>query len=79
MAVSSFFSSARTREISPRPRQPGRLAAFSAQVSRMVQLIQSRRALSLADERILKDMGISRAQAEFEGSRPWWDSAPPRI
>lgn len=47
-------------------------ARFS--ILRAVALIGQRRALkSLSDERLL-DLGLSRAQAEREASRPVWDA-----
>ncbi len=52
-------------------------ATFRAVLRRQVHLIQSRRQLALADDRMLADIGISRAQARFEASRPWWDAEPP--
>lgn len=56
----------------------GSVASFS----RVLQLIdiwfkrrQSRIALSRLSERDLRDIGISRSQAEFEASRPFWDGS----
>lgn len=49
----------------------------------LVQLIDSwrktrrqRRALLHLDDRLLKDIGISRHIAKTEGSRPFWDAPP---
>jgi uncharacterized protein YjiS (DUF1127 family) len=36
------------------------------------QIIASHRQLRELDDRALKDLGISRAQAEFESRRPVW-------
>ncbi len=39
-------------------------------------VIATRRHLAEIDDRTLEDLGISRAQAQFEASRPVWDLAP---
>jgi uncharacterized protein YjiS (DUF1127 family) len=36
-----------------------------------------RQRLGDLDDRMLQDLGISRAQAEYEASRPIWDSRMP--
>ncbi len=36
------------------------------------RVVSTRHGLAELDERMLKDLGISRAQAQFEVSRPWW-------
>lgn len=41
-----------------------------------MQVVISRRHLAEMDDRTLKDLGISRAQAEFEASRPIWNLHP---
>jgi uncharacterized protein YjiS (DUF1127 family) len=40
------------------------------------EVARQRRALLTLDERLLKDIGITRADAEREASRPLWDLAP---
>ena len=37
------------------------------------EVARQRRALLALDERVLKDIGITRADAEREASRPFWD------
>jgi len=37
---------------------------------------RSRRALSLLDDRLLRDIGVSRAEAATEASRPLLDAPP---
>jgi len=41
------------------------------------EVARQRQQLREMDERMLKDLGISRAEAVVEGSRPFWD-VPPR-
>jgi uncharacterized protein YjiS (DUF1127 family) len=38
------------------------------------ELVQQRRRLLSLDDRTLKDIGITRADATQEGVRPFWDS-----
>jgi uncharacterized protein YjiS (DUF1127 family) len=45
-------------------------------LKRTADVIASRRHLAEIDDRTLQDLGISRAQARFEASRPVWDLAP---
>jgi uncharacterized protein YjiS (DUF1127 family) len=42
------------------------------------EVARQRRALLKLDERLLKDIGITRADAEREASRPFWDPAQER-
>jgi uncharacterized protein YjiS (DUF1127 family) len=51
-------------------RRIGRLADF---VMRAGEVARQRRALMRLDDRMLKDIGASRADAYREGSRSWWD------
>jgi uncharacterized protein YjiS (DUF1127 family) len=37
---------------------------------------RSRRHLSRLDDRLLRDIGLTREQAEAEGQRPLWDTPP---
>ena len=41
-------------------------------------LARQRRELLALDERMLKDIGITRAEAEREADRPFWDPAAER-
>lgn len=38
------------------------------------EMAQQRRRLQALDDRMLRDLGISRADARREGSRPFWDA-----
>ena len=46
------------------------------EVEHVVDVVTSRRQLAEMDDRMLKDLGISRAQAEFEASRAPWHTQP---
>ena len=49
------------------------LAALAcARLLRWHQLSRERRALLALDERMLKDIGVTRAEAEREARRPFW-------
>jgi uncharacterized protein YjiS (DUF1127 family) len=54
----------------------GRLAAFTADagavLARAWHNFITRRDLAELDDRMLQDLGISRAQAHFEANRPIW-------
>ena len=50
-------------------RSAGRLAAWCA---RCYARYEQRRDLSELDERLLKDVGISPADAARESAKPWW-------
>lgn len=52
------------------PRLPGLAAMYEALVTR--------RQLARLDERMLKDIGLSRADALAEAARAPWDLGPPR-
>ena len=38
-----------------------------------LEISRQRRTLATLDDRMLKDIGISRASAKFEARRPFWD------
>jgi uncharacterized protein YjiS (DUF1127 family) len=44
---------------------------------RWQELAQQRRRLLSLDDRMLKDIGITRAEATREGTRPFWDAPGP--
>ena len=46
-------------------------------VERMHEVWGMRQRLGDLDDRMLQDLGISRAQAEYEASRPIWDGRMP--
>jgi uncharacterized protein YjiS (DUF1127 family) len=56
-----------------RPTLRHRLALALHAIDRAVVHWASRRRLADLDDHMLKDLGISRAQAQFEASRPVWD------
>ncbi len=56
-----------------RPTLRSRLALAWHTVDRAVADWASRRRLADMDAHMLKDLGISQAQAKFEASRPIWD------
>jgi uncharacterized protein YjiS (DUF1127 family) len=65
------------------PRRFGpRLAAWLLRAIELLlgwqEVARQRRALLALDERLLKDLGITRADAEREASRPFWDLAQER-
>jgi uncharacterized protein YjiS (DUF1127 family) len=56
--------------------QPGlgiRLVIATAWVSRVFRTLRERRQLMALDTQTLKDLGLSRADAYGEWSRPFWD------
>jgi len=60
-----------------------RLAAISSPITRsfaflaaIYHMIATRRVLGRMDDRMLSDIGLSRAQAEHEASRRFWDIKP---
>ena len=59
-----------------RPRLTARLSAaakrFGASFRRALHVLATRPDVSKLDDRMLADLGISRAQAEFEASRSPW-------
>ena len=55
-----------------------RVASGVAFVVRMAEVALSRRYLLEMDDRMLHDLGISRAQANFEASRAPWHVEPTR-
>ena len=64
------------RKALPLRLRPG-LAAWTGRAIELVlgwqEVARQRRALLALDERVLKDIGITRADAEREASRPFWD------
>ncbi len=52
---------------------PGLLARLFHGVDRAVTIWSSRRELETLDDRMLQDLGLSRAQASFEAHRAPWD------
>jgi uncharacterized protein YjiS (DUF1127 family) len=69
------------RKTLPLRLRPG-LAAWTRRAVELVlgwhEVTRQRRALLALDERLLKDIGITRADAEGEASRPFWDPAQDR-
>jgi uncharacterized protein YjiS (DUF1127 family) len=65
-------SASTTRSLAPSRRPRGVLSALLAYGS----LARSRRALARLDDRLLRDIGLTRADAEAEAERPRWDAPP---
>jgi uncharacterized protein YjiS (DUF1127 family) len=69
------------RKVLPLRHRPG-LAAWLLGAVELVlgwqEVARQRRALLALDERLLKDIGITRPDAEREASRPFWDPAQER-
>ncbi|MBX2854143.1 MAG: DUF1127 domain-containing protein [Rhodobacteraceae bacterium] len=51
----------------------GGSTGFLGILERWARLAYERRALSQADDSVLRDIGVNRAQANYEASRPFWD------
>jgi uncharacterized protein YjiS (DUF1127 family) len=56
-----------------RPLFPTRMRRLRARVARALRNRTTRHYLTEMDDRMLADLGISRAQAAFEASRWMWD------
>ncbi|SDE19438.1 DUF1127 domain-containing protein [Ruegeria marina] len=56
-----------------RPCHPVR-ASWRGYPRRLAALWRQRRALANLDDRALEDIGLSRAQADAEARRPFWDA-----
>jgi uncharacterized protein YjiS (DUF1127 family) len=60
------------------PRDGSRIRSLVAFFAEMVRAIETRRQLAEMDDRMLSDIGISRAEAQAETDRLAWDLGPPR-
>ena len=60
----------------PHRRIANSVRGFGHWLGRALRNHTTRRYLTEMDSRTLADLGISRAQAEFEASRWMWDTAP---
>lgn len=62
----------------PRPRLAARIAAFivAATETVIVWRLRSRQRALLAtlDDRMLRDLGVSRAEAQREADKPFWEA-----
>jgi uncharacterized protein YjiS (DUF1127 family) len=54
----------------------GKLRSVIARISDMRRTMAGRRAISLMDERMLSDIGLSRNEALYEINRRPWDTTP---
>ena len=59
-----------------RPTMQARLSHLSHAIAMAWQAASTRHQLGQLDDRALSDIGISRAQAEFNVERPVWDLVP---
>ena len=60
-----------------RPRTPARTwRKLANRILMMLDVWRTRRMLATLDARMLKDIGVSRAQARAEAERPLWDIDP---
>ena len=72
--VASAISSCRT-QVAPQPNRWGQELARYAWLVRLREWRRRRRSrtsLSQLDERMLKDIGVTYAEAEREANRPFW-------
>lgn len=53
-----------------------RLSLSLRTVARLLALRQSRARLATLDDHLLRDIGLSREQAQHESERPLWDAPP---
>jgi uncharacterized protein YjiS (DUF1127 family) len=51
------------------------VAIAALRLLRWRELARQRRALLTLDDRMLKDIGITRVDAEYEAGRPFWSDA----
>jgi uncharacterized protein YjiS (DUF1127 family) len=69
------------RKVLPLRLRPGVAAWLLGAVELVLgwqEVARQRRALLALDERLLKDIGITRADAEREAGRPFWDRGQER-
>lgn len=57
----------------PQRQRESRVVSTCKQLLRWWTLARQRQALARLDERMLKDIGISRGDAMAESARPFWD------
>ncbi len=55
---------------------PSRVSVFQRYLVRVYKDAVTRRALAALDDRALSDIGISRAQAQFQSERAVWELVP---
>ncbi|MBN8892539.1 MAG: hypothetical protein BGP12_07390 [Rhodospirillales bacterium 70-18] len=74
--MSAYITLNRSTQVGLRPGLVARAARaikrFGGQFRRALHVIATRPDVSRLDDRMLQDLGISRAQAEFEASRAPW-------
>ena len=54
-------------------RRRGGLLGLIERLERFARVAYERRALRNADETTLRDIGVTRAEADHEAARPFWD------
>lgn len=70
MAHATFAHTTSDRINAARGQRP---ASLKERLALMVEISRERAALAKADAKTLEDLGITRAEAEAEASRPFWD------
>ena len=67
-----------TSAASAAPAAPAKRGGWLAWLTRTLRAIETRRHLTEMDDRMLKDIGITRMDARIEANRSPWDIAPYR-
>ncbi len=62
----------RIRSASASPRRRFDLVALVAWSRRLASRLRQRRRLAELDDRLLRDIGVTRSRALAEASKPWW-------
>jgi uncharacterized protein YjiS (DUF1127 family) len=50
----------------------GKLRAFASAIRAWLERSRQRRALAELDDRLLRDIGLTRSQAQSEAAKPFW-------
>ncbi len=59
--------------VAPARPSPGWLTALLVKIGGLAETYRQRRALLALNDHMLRDLGLSRADAHHEGTRPFWD------
>ena len=77
-ATGACTAAARGRGFAQPVARPGVVRQFLDVLARIHHAIESRRQLAEMDDRMLSDIGISRAEALHEAARAPWDLSQPQ-